>query len=297
MTTPTPPLDHGPRKVYASHAQAPTPELVEYIWQELGRWMASVARPDAEIAPRSSFVDAMKELQSRAASPSAPSGEREREAIEAVVGIAQRAAKSGYLNESYLREHMNIIASEIGDAIAAHDSGEEVNPVVRAQHVVNDLAANLRAPQPSAGEPVAWDMRRIASRNDPKHKGWVARNTTERDECAADGWEIVRPLYAAPPALAPVVTEAMVAEFLRPFLSVGETEDGEMWCLWIASPNLPEPLAEAVPAVYYRHSTDEEDVKREAGEPEWGPDVDAMWAEFAALAPSRRAPSGDGGGV
>jgi hypothetical protein len=41
-------------------------------------------------------------------------------------------------------------------------------------------------------------MRRIASRDDPKHKGWVARNVVERDTCAADGWEVVRPLYTHP---------------------------------------------------------------------------------------------------
>jgi len=43
-----------------------------------------------------------------------------------------------------------IIASEIGDAIAAHDSGENVSPETRARHVV----AALRAPAPS--EAVAW---------------------------------------------------------------------------------------------------------------------------------------------
>lgn len=36
---------------------------------------------------------------------------------------------------------VDVVASEIGDAIAAHDSGETVNPEARAKHVVAALRA------------------------------------------------------------------------------------------------------------------------------------------------------------
>lgn len=41
-----------------------------------------------------------------------------------------------------------LIASEIGDAIVAHDAGERVNAIVRARHV---LAALPAVPAPSSG--------------------------------------------------------------------------------------------------------------------------------------------------
>ncbi len=46
---------------------------------------------------------------------------------------------------------VDIVASEIGDAIAAHDAGEKVNPETRAKHVVAALAAVSR-PAEARGE-------------------------------------------------------------------------------------------------------------------------------------------------
>ncbi|MCW5591019.1 MAG: hypothetical protein KIS74_02870 [Burkholderiales bacterium] len=43
-------------------------------------------------------------------------------------------------------------------------------------------------------------------------------------------------------AVAPLVREDRVPEALRPFLSVGETEDCDWWCLWCIPPNVLLPL-------------------------------------------------------
>lgn len=78
--------------------------------------------------------------------------------------------------------------------------------------------------------------------------------------------------------------EAHPLECLRQHLSVGETEDGDTWGLWCGG-------GERTPALYSREpQTEEEERKRDEGDPNWGPDVDVMLAEYAASLSETAAP-------
>lgn len=85
---------------------------------------------------------------------------------------------------------------------------------------------------------------------------------------------------------------------LKPFLMTGENEDGELWCLWCEGPASRGKDEVNVPAIYWRDALDDaEDARREKGEPQWGPDVDAMVDELvsrAALGASAQRNTGEG---
>lgn len=76
---------------------------------------------------------------------------------------------------------------------------------------------------------------------------------------------------------------AATVDAIRSLCSVGESEDGEYWCLWLVSKH-EKPDGDYGPAAIYFRSMvgDAEEQKREDGDPNWGPDVDGMLAEFAA---------------
>lgn len=78
--------------------------------------------------------------------------------------------------------------------------------------------------------------------------------------------------------------EAHPLECLRQHLSVGEDEEGGLWGLWCGG-------GEMTPALYAREpQTEEEERKRDEGDPNWGPDVDGMLAEYAASLSEKAAP-------
>ena len=85
--------------------------------------------------------------------------------------------------------------------------------------------------------------------------------------------------------------DALRYRALRPYLQVGETEDGERWALWCLAKDGSD--CECVSALYAREAlTDAEDSRAAAGEPNWGPDCDAMVDELAT-----RALRGDTSGI
>ena len=89
-------------------------------------------------------------------------------------------------------------------------------------------------------------------------------------------WFLTRFLAASPPPLSEdTQRDATRYRALRPFLSVGETEDGDWWGLWAGE------CVERTPAIYLHSPTEAEDELID-GDPEWGPGVDAMVDEMVA---------------
>jgi hypothetical protein len=76
--------------------------------------------------------------------------------------------------------------------------------------------------------------------------------------------------------------DAVRYRVLRPLLFVGEVENGDAWGLWAIAHEFRE--RENIPAIYWRMPSDGEEERSAAGEPMWGPDVDAMVDEMAARA-------------
>ena len=54
-----------------SSASRPDPDIT-LLWQMLGAWIGDVARPSADMAPTTAFVDLVKRIESRLVAPSSP---------------------------------------------------------------------------------------------------------------------------------------------------------------------------------------------------------------------------------
>lgn len=80
----------------------------------------------------------------------------------------------------------DIIASEIGDAIAAHDSGETVNPMSRAKHVVAVLHTQ---PAPSPDVQLVKLLRELVAGEDDcsyDHHGYCQSHRLDPKPCPVE---------------------------------------------------------------------------------------------------------------